>query len=218
MVSFANPEQAEIAAECAHSFALDNGAFSAWKKGRGVDVEGYARWVRFWRPHPGFDFALIPDTIDGTEADNQRLMEEFFGHIHDRGDLVPVWHFHESIERLLRLATVFPRIALGSSGAWPTPNTVTWWERASEALDAVTDLGGHPITKLHGLRMMNPTIFARIPFASVDSTRVARAVGEEAMWHEPFALRSRASRALLWARRIEQFPSASRWGTQSGGL
>ena len=40
-VSFAYPEQVEIAAEEAQSFALDNGAFSAWKsRDRKVNWQG----------------------------------------------------------------------------------------------------------------------------------------------------------------------------------
>jgi hypothetical protein len=37
-VSFANPQQIELAAEVCQSFALDNGAFTIWKQGGTMDV------------------------------------------------------------------------------------------------------------------------------------------------------------------------------------
>ena len=40
-MSFAYPEDLAVIADVAQSFALDNGAFSAWKKGKELDVVGY---------------------------------------------------------------------------------------------------------------------------------------------------------------------------------
>jgi len=84
-------EQIGIAAEYASSFALDNGAFSLWSAGqRRPAWDSYYRWVEAWRNHPGFDFAIIPDVIDGSEEENDDLLAEwpFF-------DGVPVYHLHE---------------------------------------------------------------------------------------------------------------------------
>ena len=32
--------------------------------------DSYYRWIEAWRNHPGFDFAIIPDVIDGSEEEN----------------------------------------------------------------------------------------------------------------------------------------------------
>lgn len=211
-VSFEHPAQIEIAAEVAQSFALDNGAFSAWKKGGTVDVVGYAEWVNHWRRHPGFDFAVIPDVIDGDEAENDAM----FGTWRNAGgDLlrdVPVWHLHESIARFDRLCHTFPRVALGSSGVFSQPGSDNWWQRIGSAMDAVCDDRGRPPCKLHGLRMLDPTIFSQLPFASADSTNVARNIGIDAAWDRaPYAPRSKAMRALIIADRIEHHASAATW-------
>lgn len=100
LVPFPRQDDMGIVAEACQSFVFDNGAFTVWKKGGQVDVEGYTRWVDDWHRHPGFDWALIPDVIDGDEAANDRLVEQWPGHLPG----VPVWHMHESIERLQRLA------------------------------------------------------------------------------------------------------------------
>lgn len=69
-VSFLTPQQLEIAVECCQSFAVDNGAFSAWKSGRVIDWTEYFAWVESIKRLPNFDFAVIPDVIDGDELAN----------------------------------------------------------------------------------------------------------------------------------------------------
>lgn len=137
-VSYAHTEQVGIAFEVCQSVILDNGAFSLWKStlGQKVNVALYAAWVRRWWKHPGFDFCFIPDVIDGSEAENEAMFAEW----HLAGmplcdeRCVPVWHMHESLERLDRLCRQYPRVALGSSGQWATVGTADWWERMSQAM------------------------------------------------------------------------------------
>jgi hypothetical protein len=218
-VSFAYPDQIALAAEVCQSFALDNGAYTHWKQGGGrVDVKAYVAWVKEWRQHPGFDWALIPDVVDGTEADNDAIMAHYR---EAGGDLlgdVPVWHMHESTERLRRLCHAFRRVALGSSGSFPNPGTADWWQRMGEAMSAVTDGDGRPRTKLHGLRMLDPTICSHLPLASADSTNVARNVGVDGKWRGgAYTPLTKAARALVLVDRIENHASAARW-TGSGGV
>ena len=113
-ISFARPDQIELAASICQTFALDNGAFTFWKRGGEPDWPGYYGWCRKWLAHPACDWAVIPDVIGGTEDENDALLGEWpFGH---RG--VPVWHLNESPERLVRLAGEWPRVALGSAAEW----------------------------------------------------------------------------------------------------
>jgi len=185
MISHAAPQQLAQLAEICQSFALDNGAFSVWKAGNTLDVPGYREWVEYWRWHPGFDWCLIPDSIDGTEADNRRLMEDWLADdLRLNEQSVPVWHLHESLERLEELAAMFPRVALGSSGEFKDPNAKCprWRGRMNQAFQALCDEHGRPRVKVHGLRMMAPTIFSLYPFASVDSTNIARNHGIDSYW------------------------------------
>ena len=207
LVSFAYPQDIGIVADLCQSFVLDNGAFSVWKRGIDLDVDEYIDWVDMWHKHPGFDWALIPDVIEGTEEENDRMLDVWPDHI--RG--VPVWHMHESIERLKRLCYERPFVALGSSGEWPTPGTMKWWDRMSEAMDAICDVQGRPLCRLHGLRMLNPTIFGKLPLSSADSTNAAvnsGSLSRYGIYLPPTA----AQRAGIIADRIEQNNSASVWG------
>jgi hypothetical protein len=208
LVPFPRRDDVGIVSEVCQSFVFDNGAFSAWKRGLVLDVPGYLRWCDEWHRHPGFDWALIPDVIDGSEADNDALMADWPRHI--RG--VPVWHMHESIGRLVRLGNTWPTVAIGSSGEWPNPGTPSWWARIDDALTALCDVHGRPPCRLHGLRMMNPAIFSRMPLTSADSTNVSANCNASA-WRGPYRPATSWQRAAVIADRVEHENSAAVWPT-----
>lgn len=208
MVSFAHPQQMEIAAEVCQSVVLDNGAFPAWMKGIVYDFGGFAEWAAKWIKHPAVEWCVIPDRIDGSEADNDALLRDWGM---PAAVSVPVWHMHESVARLERLAADFPRVALGSSGEFATVGTEAWWLRMADAMDAICDDEGRPLVKLHGLRMLDPGVFSKLPLSSADSTNVARNVGMDSAWRQSYAPKSRMVRALILMERIEHHASAAYW-------
>lgn len=204
LVPFPRQDDMGAVAECCQSFVLDNGAFSVWTRGEVLNVDGYGRWVAQWLRHPGFDWALIPDSIEGDEAENDALLADW------KMPGVPVWHMHESIERLARLCRTYPTVALGSTAQWATPGTAGWWGRMSEAMNAICDEHGRPAARLHGLRMLDPAIFTKLPLASADSTNAAVNSGSLdrfGMYLPPTA----AQRSAVIAERIESHNSAPRW-------
>lgn len=206
LVSHMHPRQIALVAAICQSFCLDNGAFSAWRAGSPIlDWHPYYAWCALWLNHPGCDFALIPDVIDGTVVDNDRLIAEWpHGH---RG--VPVWHMHESLDRLDRLSREWPRIAIGSSAEFAVVGTASWWKRMDEATQVLVGLNGHPRCKLHGLRMLNPRVFRRLPLASADSANIARNIGIDKAWKGTYVPRSKESRAAVLADAIESVNSMS---------
>ena len=205
-VSFQRREELEIIAEVSHSFIFDNGAFSVWKSGKSLDVWGYYEWVNDWRSHPSFDWALIPDVIEGSEIDNDAAILDWpWGF-----DGVPVWHLNESLERLDKLASFWPRIALGSTSGLE-PNSNKFWARMADVMGVVCDERGRPRCKLHGLRMLNPQIFAIIPMSSADSTGC---VMNAFMNDDAFGMyvpKKRSQRANIIADRIESHNSSPIW-------
>ncbi len=205
-VSYADTSQLPVIADACQSFAIDNGAFTAWRAGTVFDWSGYVDFCERWRLHPGCDFCVIPDVIDGSPEDNDALIADWPAHING----APVWHMHEPIERLAQLARTWRIVALGSSGEWPTPGAGGWWERMANALDAICDTNGRPLCKLHGLRMLSPDIFPHLPLSSADSTNAARNAGNGARW-STYAPRHVWQRAGVIADRIESFNSAPVW-------
>jgi hypothetical protein len=208
MVSYRHRKHITTVAEVCQSFCLDNGAFSAWKSGTNFDPGEMIEWGKRWLKHPGCDFAVIPDVIDGKESDNDYWLKAV-----RLGDpqWTPVWHLHESLDRLVRLCSEWPRVALGSSGEYAEIGTRDWWDRICEAMDEITDDEGLPITKLHGLRMLDPGLSSYIPFASADSTNVARNIGIDVRWTGPYVPTTQRTRAMVIMDRIENHACASRW-------
>lgn len=166
-VSFARPEQIAVCHEIGQSVMLDNGAFSLWRSGVPTDWPGCYAWCERWLQYPT-TWAVIPDVIDGSEDENDELIRQWpHG---NRG--APVWHMHEPIDRLLALADSWPRVCIGSSGAYGTVGDSSWRRRMDDAMSALCGSGPVPVW-LHMLRGMALS-GSEYPFASVDSTDVAR--------------------------------------------
>lgn len=211
-VSFRHPDQLSLALEVAQSIAVDNGAFSAWMSGQPVtDWNPYYEWVAELHRYPCFDFACIPDVIDGDESANDALVDEWPWRRKAPWVGAPVWHMHESLDRLLRLALEFPRICIGSSGEYATVGTSKWWIRMAEVMDTICDKSGRPICKIHGLRMLDPEIFTRFPFASADSTNIGRNIGIDKKWHGGYPPATKEARAQVMRERIEKDQSPIFW-------
>lgn len=212
LVSFARPDQIGLVAEVCQSFILDNGAFTHWMQGTKPDWGGFAEWVHEWIKHPGCDWFFVPDVIDGTEQENRKLLAKF-SKMFKPWQMTPVWHLHESIEWLVELSQQYPRVAFGSSGEYSQPKSEKWEQRMNDAFEAICDDEGRPNCGTHGLRMMDPTIFSRYPFSSVDSANIARNMGIDKQWESNTYMRSlpKSSRAVVMADRCESHASASVW-------
>lgn len=208
-VSFQEPRNLGVAIEVCQSFAIDNGAFTAWKQGAPIrDWRPFYEWAAQCRRIPSCDFAVIPDVIDGDEAANDALLAEWplprwFG--------APVWHMHESLERLERLAATWPRVCVGSSGDYSRPGSGPWWARMADAMRVVCNDEGEPLVKLHGLRMLSSELFGRLPLASADSTNVARNIGIDQRWTGSYSPATKEARADVLRGRIENVNAPRRW-------
>lgn len=214
-VSFMSPDQLTLAIEVSQSFAVDNGAFSAWKSGKPItDWKRYYAWIAGLHRIPTFDFAVIPDVIDGDEAANDALLNEWPWREYAPWIGSPVWHMHESIERLQRLSLSYPRVCIGSSGEFSLIGNMRWWDRMAQAMNAICDKSGLPVCKLHGLRMLNPEVFGRLPFSSADSTNIAQNIGIDSAWKGTYTPPNKETRALVMRQRIESVQSPAFWSPQ----
>lgn len=166
-VSFAAPSQVKLCHQLGQSVMLDNGAFSVWKRGHEADWAAYYEWCDEWLEHPT-TWAVIPDVIEGDEDDNARLCRAW--PFRDRG--AGVWHMHESWHRLLGLLDTFPRICIGSSAQYSEVMSEPWQRRMDEAWRLINSLRSKTpnVHMLRGLQLIRE----RWPFASVDSTDIAR--------------------------------------------
>lgn len=188
--------------EQCESFVVDSGVYSTWTSGAEFDYWGYEHFVRDLRLHPRFSWCLMPDVIDGSEEINDLYIDMFPTDL--RG--IPVYHLHESLERIDRLCDQYGIVALGSSGQWRTPGTKDWWKRMDQVMRVACDSLGRPRSQLHGLRMLDPRIFTKLPLTSGDSANVAINTGSRkrfGMYDPPRA----SVRASMIADRIESLNS-----------
>lgn len=215
--SFSDSRNMALIVAVCQSFAVDNGAYSAWKAGRPItDWTPFYKWAAACARIPSCDFVVVPDVIDGDEAANDALLADcplspWIG--------APVWHLHESFDRLERLALVYPRICFGSSGEFAKLKTPAWWDRINQAMRVVCNDDGEPLVKLHGLRMLDPAIFTQMPFSSADSTNIARNIGIDKRWKNGNYLPpTKEARAAVMRARVESHNAPARWVINNEGL
>lgn len=210
LIPWKRPEDLERAMTLSRGFIVDNSAYSFWSTGENPNWMDYINWCRSFARHPRFDFALVPDVINGTEKDNAELIslwdKKAWHPVRIQG--CPVWHMHESLDKLKMLCNGrWRHVAIGSSGQWPNPGVGSWWDRMDEAFDVICDDDGYPTAKIHGLRMLRGDIIRRYPFASCDSTNAVQNGLREAMKN---GVDSSWGKATI-ARRMELVQSPSRW-------
>lgn len=166
-VSFAHPADADWCLAHGQSVMWDNGAFSAYTKGKPLDPNAFAAWVepRLGHPH----WAVVPDVIGG-EVEDQRAMAEQWPH--PRILSAPVWHLDKPFEWLLELAEGgWGKVCFGSAGQYWQVGSPAWERRVDQAFNELERRGLRPwVHMLRGLAMAGD----RWPFASADSVNVAR--------------------------------------------
>ena len=165
-VSFAEPRDADWCLQHGQAVMWDSGAFTAFTSGKQVDWGRYYEWLepRLGQPHWG----VIPDVIDGTVEAQRSLVAEW---PFDLWLGAPVWHMGLPVDYLLELTDQWPRVCFGSSGRYWQVGSTDWERRADEAFNALAKRGPLPwVHMLRGLALCGD----RWPFASADSTNVAR--------------------------------------------
>lgn len=166
-VSFLYPSHVSRVHSIGQSVMLDNGAFTAWRKGTEIDWNKYYSWSDKWLDCPT-TWAVIPDVVDGGPDQQDALIAQWPHGL--KGS--PVWHMHEPIDRLVRLTEEWQKVCIGSSAEYSTVLSDFWCHRMDMAWNAVSKKHKR-LPWIHMLRGMACS-GKRWPFASVDSTDIAR--------------------------------------------
>ena len=164
-VSFARPDDLNFCLKNGQSVMLDNGAFSFFTKKKKADWYKFYNYLEPILGHP--HWAIIPDVIGGGEEENDQLLKEWFFPPELSAN---VWHLDEPSERLIRLSDMGMKVCFGSSGDYWQIGSEKWCRRVDLAFNALSKIGQLPW--IHMLRGM--AVSHLYPFASVDSTNVAR--------------------------------------------
>jgi hypothetical protein len=156
---------------------VDNGAFSLHKQGISSRdesyLEGYEAWAAEILERCPQAIAVIPDVIDGSEAENAEMVRTT---LLDSERAMPIWHMHESLDYLLYLCEGFEYVGIGSSGQYWQCGSPAWQARIAEAFAAIDKWeaesnGAYIRPRLHMMRAQSQAHL--YPFDSSDSTNVA---------------------------------------------
>ncbi len=166
-VSHASPGDVTRCHQIGQSVMLDNGAFSKWKSGKETNWNKYYDWTDKWLDYPT-TWAIIPDVVEADATVQDELILQW-----PHGDKgAPVWHMHEPIDRLVRLTEEWSKVCIGSSAEYRTVLSESWCRQMDAAWNAISKKHKR-LPWVHMLRGMACS-GKRWPFASVDSTDVAR--------------------------------------------
>lgn len=178
-VSFADPRQLEAAIELVgkdEMLLLDNGAFTAWRRGSPVeDWSGFYAWANEIMERVPNAIAVIPDVIGGTEAENRALVIEALRELDYPERAMPVWHMDESADWLSRLAAIFNFIAFGSCGAYDVGKSKAAYLTKAGHAWAILGMVDARYGRRPWVHLMRG--IAMLPFIgadSADSTNIAR--------------------------------------------
>ncbi len=176
LIPFARPENLEWCLENGQSNVGDNSAFTLRRLNPGAFTyvwDAYYQWVRPILSYPQ-NWVIIPDVIGGTEAANDELVySRWKKEMGSFRQAAPVWHIHESFDRLERLVQSFERVCFGSSGEYWQIGSDKWNHRIDDTFNFLCKGSGSPQCWIHMLRGM-ALAGSAYPFASADSTDVAR--------------------------------------------
>ena len=166
-VSFYRPDDIDICLKIGQSVMLENGAFSAFRKGEKLDFKKCYEWLEDKLGHP--HWCVIPDIIDGSISEQKKLLVEF---PFPPELSAPVWHIGLDIDYLYFLLDRYPRVCFGSSGQYWNVGSLQWCQRIDYVFNNLTKKYKH-IPNIHMLRGLSLG-GTKYPFASADSTNVAR--------------------------------------------
>lgn len=143
----------EIAA-ASSGLMIDSGAFTAWRKGKPIDLNAY---VDFLLLCPDYEAALTLDVIGDADASmaNWSCLHGSFQAI------VPVWHEGDPIEHLDEYVSHSPLVALGRIAGRRS------LQKTLEFYDAAFNRHEHAY---HALGNADPNQLEPYPFDSFDST------------------------------------------------
>ena len=191
-VSFYNNQDADTCLQIGQSVMWDNGAFSSFKNGKQLDFNKYYAWLEDKLGHP--HWCVIPDVIDGTIAEQKKLLLEF---PYPPELSVPVWHIALDVDYLYFLIDRYPKVCFGSSGEFWNIGSFKWCTRMDYVFNLLIKKYRH-LPYIHMLRGLSLG-GAKYPFASADSVNVARNFKDQKKCPEAMA------------RKIDSMQSPIKW-------
>ncbi len=214
LVSFARMDQLKYVLSVARLVVFDNGAFKDWndrRKGKKTNTTK-EQWEKYYIKvrsiYSQIYWFLIPDVIEGTEEENDELVDNLPADL--RNKAVPVWHSDESLERLDRLCKRWPTVAIGMCGPHRKIEKKESKERIQEIFYHIYCVRKFDV-RIHGLRVLDGRVLGMFPYASGDSSFVATNVPKTDT--QMTDVQCKLARTAIWKNKIETVipPTVDAW-------
>jgi len=148
---------------------LDSGAYTAMSKGKKVDIDAYAEYVK--QNSDIFDYAINLDSIG-----NAKKSYENWVYLRKKGvNVIPVFHIGTDERYLERYCKKTDYIMLGAIASMASRLRKISLDRIWKKY--LLDSEGLPTHRVHGLGLTVNDIVLRYPWYSVDSARMALTAG-----------------------------------------
>lgn len=154
---------------------LDSGAFSAWNRGRSIDIDSYIRFIKQYSKFITHCVNLdcipsVPNVVPTAQQveesaskgwDNLKYMES-------KGvPSIPVFHQHESLKWLKKMIDEgYSYIGISPANDRTTQQKREWLD---EIFLYISDNKGVPYIKTHAFGVTSTTLMQRYPWYTVDS-------------------------------------------------
>lgn len=147
---------------------LDSGAYSAWRLGKPINIDGYCDYLLAnldWIGH----YVNLDVINPGSPEEAARASFENLKHMRKRGlDPVPVYHVGEDISWLFRMLDLGCKYIGLSASSLVSRNKVDDWY--AMAWSHLVDSDGRPTVRAHAFGEGRYTSLRQFPWYSADST------------------------------------------------
>ena len=155
MISYAEPPTEtcwRLYREYGIELMADSGAFSAWKRGIELTVEGYMQWLNDNKITQYFNMDVVGDP-QASEANMKYMEQAGFNPI-------PVYHYGSPWSVLDGFMEKYQLVGIGGTVGQPYSRKVAFFQEL---------FSRHPEGKFHGLGFANSKLIKQFPFISCDS-------------------------------------------------
>ncbi len=150
----------EIDRNYCKDFFLDSGAFSAWSKGKHIDINSYISFIK--KNKDQIDHYANLDEIGNPEKSQQNLLKMEAEGLNP----IPVYHYGEDFSVFKKMCEKYDFIALGGMVTISTKNREAWLD---QIFDYACNEDGTTDKKFHGFGMTTFDLLKKYPWFSVDS-------------------------------------------------
>lgn len=141
---------------------LDSGAYSAFTRGRPVNIDEY---ITFIKKH--IDVITLYANLDVIGDAEATYKNQLYMEAHGLSP-IPTYHHKEPVKYLLEYVHKYPYIALGGMVGVRVNELMAWLDPIFQ--NYICDKKGMPRLKVHGFGITSVPLLVRYPWFSVDST------------------------------------------------